>query len=128
MISARRVLIADRITRIAADTRANFKDDSRREISGAVFAREPVGRDRDFFVDRLFESKLAARAISVGRDHVLAEEISAESNPRAPLERLLRHRIGISAGVVGAVADRNENVIADNHCPTVIAAVVKLPL
>ena len=86
MIASRRILIADRVARVSGNLRANFEHHARREISGAVFAGEPIGCQGDFLVERLLESELSTAAIRVCRHHVSAEEIAAESDSRTLLE------------------------------------------
>src|SRR5262245_25153107 len=122
-----RVLITDRVTGITGYSRADFENDSGREISRAVFASEPVSSHSDLLVERLFESELTARAGGIRRDHVLAEKISAEADARTFVECLLRHHVRVSADVVGAVVHRDENVIAEHNGPAIVFAVVDFP-
>lgn len=115
MIAFRGVLIANQVTRVSRNLRVNFEDHAGRKISCVVFACEPVCRKGDVLIDRLLESELTAATICVWGDHVSAKEIPAESNSGASREGLLRHCIGISAQIVGAVAHWNEQVVAKHN-------------
>ena len=61
MVSIRHIHVPNRVACITGDFRPNFEDDSWREITGAMFASEPIGRKRDLLIQRLFETELTAR-------------------------------------------------------------------
>ncbi len=50
MVATRRILIADRVTRVSSDLRPNLEHDTRRELTSAVLSGKPIGGERDFLV------------------------------------------------------------------------------
>src|SRR2546421_12003082 len=93
-----------------------------------MFACVPVRVEIKPLRNGLLESELAARAIRIRRNNVLAEEVSARTYARARLERLLRHHVSECSKLVGPVLYGDEEVVADNYSPAVIFAVVNFPL
>src|SRR6185369_14056118 len=86
-----------------------------------------ISRQRNFLVQWLLKRELATAAIRVCGHYVLAEKITAKANMRFRLECLLRHRIGISTGVVRFVSHWEKQIVAHDHGPSVVTAVVHLP-
>ena len=63
VVAMRSILIADRVTGVSRDFRADLEDDTRREIAGTVLASKPIGGECDFLIQWLFKTELSARAI-----------------------------------------------------------------
>src|SRR6185295_4848843 len=118
VIASRHVLIADGIARVPGDAWASFENESGREIAGGVSAGEPIGSERDCFVQWLLEGKLTARTVRTGNG-ILREVVTAESDPRAVLKRLACFCVEVVSGVVGAIAYRNEKIVANHDVPAV---------
>jgi len=75
----------------------------------------------------LFEGELTAGAVG-GGDDVAGEVVSAQSDPSAVLPLLGNGCVEIVTGVVGAVVDGEEQVVADVERPTGGVVVPEPPL
>ena len=63
MVTVRNVRISDRVTRIPGHLWSNLEHDARRKIPSAVLPGEPIGGKRDFLVQWLLDTELAACSI-----------------------------------------------------------------
>ena len=106
MISFWSVRVADWITEIARHFRMRFVNYSGRKIAARVFARQPICRERNFVVDRLFDRKLSACANRVRRDDIFWKNVSARRQARF-VKSFRRRRVRICAEFITPVSDRN---------------------
>src|SRR5215208_6777945 len=127
MVSIRHIRIPNRVARITGDFRPNFEHDSRCEITTAMFASEPIGRKRDLLIQGLFETELPARSIRRS-DHVLGKLISSKSKSCSALERFTHLGIDVVACVIGMIAYRHKQVVANDESPAVLLTLIWLPL
>src|SRR5690349_21731744 len=116
MVSIRHVRIPDRVARITGDFLPNFEHDSGCEITGGMFASEPIGRKRDLLIQGLFETELPARSIR-GSDHVLSKVVSSKSKSCSALERFTHLGIDVVACVIGTIVYRHKQVVANDESP-----------
>src|SRR6266496_2849924 len=93
-----------------------------------MFACKPIRVDVQLLCDWLLKSELATSAIRVCCNHILAKEITPESNSRALVEGLLGHCVRIGARVVGFVTDREIQIVTKRDRPAVVFTVIHFPL
>ena len=79
MISAFNINITDGITQVNGDFGLWLKSYDGGQISGRVFAGDPICPNTEFGVDWLFNAKLSAGALSLGRKDVFAGVIGSKS-------------------------------------------------
>src|SRR5258705_9943059 len=92
-----------------------------------MLAGKPISRHAKFVSHRLLEGELTAGAVSVRRDHILAEEVASKPNARLCLKGLLHHRVAICPKVIRFVPDGYEQIVADRNSPPVVFAVIDFP-
>lgn len=126
VIAAGEASVADLIGGVAGELGSEFINDARIEVARSVVAGIPLGGDGEAAVDGLFEGELASGTIG-GGDDVPGEVIGAGGYARTVLELLSEGRVGIVSGVVGALANREENVVANKERPIGRGAFPKLP-
>src|SRR6185369_12657539 len=119
MVSIRHVRIPNRVARITGDFRPDFEHDSRCEIPRGMLASEPIGRKRDLLIHGLLETELPARSIR-GSDHVARKVIFSKSESGSALERFAHLEIDVVAGVIGTIAYRYKQVVANDESPAVL--------
>jgi len=126
MISLARIGIPDGITEVSGNFPMRFERDSGREISGGVFAREPIGVDVQIFIDGLFKTELSADA-RCRRNDVFRKIISAAGDARFGFKSFADLRVGVVADVVTFVAKRNKNIVTDDNRHTIFFIVINAP-
>ncbi len=103
-----------------------FEINSRREISGGVFAGIPISRNAEFVGNRLFKTELSAGARR-RRNDVFRKVITAAGDARLCFESFAHLRVSVIADVIRPVANRNKHVVADDDLYAVFLAVVNAP-
>lgn len=118
--------VADLVGGVTSQLGSEFVNDAGIEVAGGVVAGVPLGGDGEAAGNGLFDGELAAGAIG-GSDDILGEIVGAGSDARAVLKLLGECGVRIVSGVVGAVANREEHVIADKERPIGRGVLPELP-
>src|SRR5258705_7382421 len=92
-----------------------------------MLAGKPISGHAKFVSHRLLEGELAAGAVSVRRNYILAEAVASKPDACLCLESFLDHRVGICPKVIRFVPDWNKQIVADRNSPPVVFAVIDFP-
>ena len=117
MVASSDAGVAELVGRVEAQLAREFDDQAGVDETGVGVAGVPFGGDGPAFTYGLLEGELTAHAVG-GGDDVAREVVRADSNARSVLPFLGYRRVDVVAGVVGALTNREENVIADVEGPT----------
>ena len=121
-----RIVVANRIADVARHFRMRFEINSRRKISGCIFAGIPINRHAEFVGYRLLKTELSA-CPRRRRDDVFRKIITAAGDASFAFESFAQLRVGVIADVVTFIANRNKHIVADDYLHAVILAVINAP-